>query len=83
MKAELREIIARHGRLPVPVEQLADDADLFAAGLDSLAVTNILLAVEDRFEIEFAEAQLVRASFASIDALSRVVAALKVAETAG
>ncbi len=87
MKLVLREIIARHGRLPVPIEQLADDSDLFAAGLDSLAVTGILLAVEDRFDIEFTEAHLVRASFASIDALSRVVGELtapttKVAESA-
>jgi acyl carrier protein len=81
MKAVIREIVARHGRLAVPAEQIADDADLFVAGLDSLAITSILLAVEDRFEIEFTEAYLVRASFASVDALCQVVANLKVAET--
>lgn len=41
--------------------------------LDSLAVTSIMLALEDRFAIIFAEDELEVDSFASVGALRRLV----------
>ncbi len=69
MRDELREIIAAHGKLSTPIDQLGDDADLFAAGMDSLAVVNVMLSIEERFGLELPDAMLNRRSFASISAL--------------
>ncbi len=73
MRNELRIIIANHGKLSVPLNRLADDDDLFAAGMDSLAVFNVLLAVEEHFHVELPETMLTRRSFSSITALERAV----------
>ena len=53
----IREILASHGKLPVDVASLADDADLYAAGLSSFASVQLMLAIEDRFDIEFPTAR--------------------------
>ena len=49
------------------------DADLFEAGLDSQAVINVMLAIEERFDFEFPEDRLNRATFASIRSIIDVV----------
>ena len=69
MRYELREIIAAHAKLSTPIASLADDADLFAAGMDSLAVVNVMMAIEDRFGLELPDHLLTRRSFASVSAL--------------
>jgi acyl carrier protein len=73
MQDEIREILAQSGRLAVPVESLEDEADLFAAGLDSLAIVNVLMSIEERFDIELPDELLSRRSFSSISTLKRVV----------
>lgn len=76
MQDDIREILARNGRLAIPVEDLSDDADLFAAGLDSLAIVNVLMSIEERFDIELPDEMLSRRSFSSIATITRVVADL-------
>src|SRR6478736_4931780 len=66
------EIIAETGRLPVAVETLTHDADLYQAGLTSFASVQLMLAIEDRFGVEFPDRYLNRRSFASIDAIGQV-----------
>ena len=66
----IRELIAEHGRLAVPVATLDDGQDLYAAGLTSFAAVQLMLAIEERFDIEFAENMLNRRSFASVDAIA-------------
>jgi acyl carrier protein len=73
VRPDLRKIIAAHGRLRSPIASIGDEADLFNAGLDSLAVVNVMLAVEEVFEVEFPDELLNRASFSSIAALERAV----------
>jgi acyl carrier protein len=73
----LREILAETGQLAVPVESLDDNADLFAAGLDSVAIVNVLLGIEERFDIELPDELLSRRSFSSIATLDGIVAALR------
>ena len=75
MRAKLREIIETHGRLSKPLTTMSDEADLFAAGLDSLAVVNVMLAIEEAFDVEFRDDLLNRASFSSIAALENAVQA--------
>jgi acyl carrier protein len=73
MRNELRSIVATHGKLSKPIAGITDDADLFAAGLDSLAVVNVMLAIEESFDVEFRDDLLNRASFSSIAALEHAV----------
>ena len=68
----IRAILREHGRLAEDVATLSDQSDLFEAGLTSHASVNLMLALEEHFEIEFPERMLHRRTFASIAAI-RVV----------
>jgi acyl carrier protein len=70
---KVREILAQHGRLSVSVNDLADDSDLYNAGLTSLATVGLMLALEDQFDIEFPESMLSRKTFNSIDSIIEAV----------
>ncbi|MCX7304365.1 MAG: acyl carrier protein [Hyphomicrobiales bacterium] len=76
MNSTVRGLIAKHGGLPVSVETLADDADLYEAGLSSFASVQLMLALEDAFDVEFPENLLNRKSFASIAAITAAVGSL-------
>lgn len=78
----IRELIADHGRMPVPAQSLGETQDLYAAGLTSFAAVQLMLALEDRFEIEFPETMLNRRSFASIAAIKSCVEELSQAAAA-
>ena len=78
MRERLREILAQHGRLSGPVEQIDDRSDLYQAGLTSLATVGLMLAIEDAFDIEFPDALLSRKTFRSIDALAVAIERLQV-----
>jgi len=73
MKNALRSIVENYGKLSKPMTLITDDADLFAAGMDSLAMVNVMLAIEESFGIEFRDDLLNRASFSSISALEHAV----------
>ena len=75
--AEIRRVLAEHGRLPVEVDSLADDADLFAAGMTSHASVNLMLALEDAFDLEFPDDMLNRSSFESINAIATAIARVR------
>ncbi len=74
--AAIRDILARHGRLSVDVATLADGSDLYRAGLTSLATVNVMLALEEHFDVEFPDAMLTRKSFASLESIADAVAEL-------
>lgn len=74
MKTVIRELLAKHGGLPVSAEQLSDAADLYEAGLSSFASVQLMLALEDEFDVEFPEHLLNRKSFSSIAAIAEALA---------
>lgn len=76
MTEDIRNIVKEHGRLSVDVTTLADDADLYAAGLTSHASVNLMLALEAKFDIEFPERMLRRKSFESIAAMKAAISEL-------
>ncbi len=76
----IREIVGVHGRLPVEIGSVADDANLYDAGMTSHASVNVMLALEDRFDLEFPDEMLTRAAFESIAAIRRSLVALGVEE---
>ena len=81
MTDAIRSILGENGWLSVDVAALADDADQYAAGLTSMASVSLMLALEERFDVEFPERMLRRKTFESISAIAAAVAEL-VAEKA-
>jgi acyl carrier protein len=73
----VREVLAQHGRLSTPIDDLTDGGDLHSAGLTSLATVSLMLALEERFDIEFPDSLLSRKTFSSIDALAAAVDGLR------
>lgn len=76
-RASVRDVLAKHGRLSAPIDDLTDASDLHSAGLTSLATVSLMLALEERFDIEFPDALLSRKTFSSIDALATAVDGLR------
>jgi acyl carrier protein len=70
MNDEIRAVLAEHGRLAVGIDTLDDDADLYQAGLTSHASVNVMLALEDAFDVEFPEHMLRKKTFESVTAIS-------------
>jgi acyl carrier protein len=70
MNEAIRKIVTEHGRLPVDVSGLSDDADLYQAGMTSHASVNVMLALEDHFDLEFPDRMLTRSVFESIAAIA-------------
>lgn len=77
MDDEIRQILKDHGRLPTSVETLPREADLYQAGMTSHASVNVMLAIEDRFDIEFPDRMLTRSVFSSIATIGAAVAELQ------
>jgi acyl carrier protein len=73
---QIRKVLAEHARLPVDVATLDEHADLFQAGMTSHASVNVMLALEESFDIEFPEAMLRKATFESVAAIRSALATL-------
>jgi acyl carrier protein len=67
--AVIREILDVHGRLAVDVNALTDQTNLYEAGLTSHGSINLMLAIEERFDVEFPDRMMQRGSFATIAAI--------------
>jgi acyl carrier protein len=70
---KVREILAKHSRLDVDISSLEEGDDLYELGLTSLTTVNIMLAIEDAFDIEFPDSKLNRKTFNSIESLVDVI----------
>jgi acyl carrier protein len=79
---DIRSILSEHARLLVDVDTLTDDADLYQAGLTSLSTVNLMLALEEHFDVEFLDSMLGRKTFSSIRSLSEAIQQLKPAPVA-
>lgn len=79
MTDAIRAILKDHASLSAGAEALAEDADLYAAGLTSHATVNVMLALEDHFGVEFPERLMRRRSFESIAAIRAAIEELTAA----
>lgn len=70
---QVRTIVAQHARLSADITSLTDDSDLYQAGLTSLTTVNLMLALEDHFDIEFPDKMLGRKTFESIRSLTEAI----------
>jgi acyl carrier protein len=77
---EIRRIVGTHGRLAVQVERLSAHDDLYRYGMASHAAVNVMLAIEETFDIEFPETMLRRTTFQSLEAIGTAVSALVAAQ---
>ncbi len=73
MGAQIREVIGSHKILPVSLERVRDEDDLYELGMTSFASVQLMLALEEAFDIEFPERMLNRKTFSSIAAIDRSV----------
>jgi len=72
----IRKVLADHGRLATDVSGLDRDTDLYEAGLTSHASVNIMLALEDAFDLEFPDRLLKKSTFSSISAIEGAITEL-------
>ena len=78
MSEAIRTVVAEHARLRVDVSTLADGDDLYEAGMTSHASVNVMLGIEDAFDVEFPDAMLKRSVFESIAAIRAALEQLDV-----
>ena len=76
MRDRIRSVLRQHAQLAQSIEELSDDADLYRAGLTSHATVNVMLALEDEFEIEFPESLLLRRTFGSVRAIEEALSSV-------
>ena len=74
---QIRPLVAEHARLQVAVDELTDESDLYQAGLTSLSTVNLMLALEEHFDVEFLDRMLGRHTFGSIRGLAEAIAELR------
>lgn len=70
---KIRQVLKDHARLAVDIATLADDADLYEAGMTSHASVNVMLALEDAFDLEFPDRMLKRSVFESMAAMNAAI----------
>lgn len=76
LNQQVRSTLRDHGRIATDIDLLADDSDLYKAGLSSQATVNLMLALEEVFDVEFPDSMLHRAVFESIGSITAAVASL-------
>jgi len=82
MDERIRTVIGRHGRLGVDVSTLSDNADLYQAGMTSHASVNLMLALENEFDVEFPDRLLKRSVFESVASIRSALEELVAEEAA-
>ncbi len=73
----IRQAISDHARLPIDVQTLEDDDDLYQAGMTSHASVNVMLALEDAFDVEFPDRMLKRSVFESVASIRMALGELQ------
>ena len=76
MHTQIRDVLAAQGRMAVDPHQVDEHADLYELGLTSHASVDVMLALEDEFDIEFPEEVLKKATFASVHNIAHVIEGL-------
>jgi acyl carrier protein len=72
----IRKLLAQNSMIPIDFGALSDSANLYDAGLTSFASVQMMLAIEEEFDIEFPEQMLTRRTFSSIASIADAVSEL-------
>ncbi|KAA0124688.1 acyl carrier protein [Methylobacterium sp. P1-11] len=73
---DIREILGSNEAFAGKADRLSEDDSLFDLGLDSFGSVQLMLALEERFNIEFPDELLNRKSFSTIRAIREAVSTL-------
>jgi D-alanine--poly(phosphoribitol) ligase subunit 2 len=73
---DIREILGSNEAFAGKADALSEDDSLFDLGLDSFGSVQLMLALEERFNVEFPDALLNRKSFSTIRSIRDAVATL-------
>lgn len=73
VQTRIRGLLKDAGWLQADIATLADNSDLYAAGLTSHATVNLMLALEETFDIEFPDRLLKRGTFSSVNAIAEAL----------
>lgn len=77
MKIRIRDVLDEVGKLSTPARQIEDNANLYNAGLTSFSTVQVMLALEEAFDVEFEDTMLNRRTFASISAIADALSKLQ------
>lgn len=80
MEDTIRDVLREHARLQIDISTLTDDDDLYQAGMTSHASVNVMLGLEEAFDLEFPEEMLTKSTFESIGAITDALTELTGAE---
>ena len=74
--SRLKSLIVEEMDVRLAPDQISDDTSFFEGGLgmDSIAIVELISLVEDHFSVQFADEDLVPASFRNMQVLSQVIA---------
>ena len=73
IESQIRTVLKDHGRLAENSQTIAIDHDLYLAGMTSLSSVNVMLALEEAFDIEFPDHMLNKRVFGSITAIREAI----------
>lgn len=73
MRDRVRTIVGSLNLLPVPVDGLSDQDNLFDAGMTSFGSVQLMMAIEEEFDIEFPNSLLTCKTFATLGGLIAAV----------
>jgi acyl carrier protein len=72
-ESSIRRVLRDHGQLACDPDQLSREADLFQSGMTLHASVNVMLALQDEFDVEFPEPMLRRNVLRSIASIERAL----------
>ncbi|MFF0707663.1 acyl carrier protein [Gordonia sputi] len=75
-KSDIRDVLDKYGKLAVAAKEVSDDTDLFTVGLTSHATVNVMLGLEDLYDVEFPEEILKKSTFSSVNSLASALSTL-------
>jgi acyl carrier protein len=73
LNEQIRQVIRQHAHLTVDVDSLGNEDDLYQAGMTSHASVNVMIALEDTFDVEFLDSMLKRSVFESVASIERAL----------
>jgi acyl carrier protein len=73
MNDQIRAILKENAHLPVNVDTLNDEQNLYDAGMSSHSTVNVMLALEDEFDVEFPARLLRRSVFSSVASIRNAI----------
>ena len=82
MTNDIRVLLAKYCGLPKGDGILDDTTDLYAAGLTSAASVQLMLALEDHFDVEFPDRLLNRKTFSSVAQIAEAIASISAKDQA-